>query len=94
MILLSTSFIINIESRCGIMIESELNKFFSSKSGEWDKMVAFSAKDIATMLHLPLSSVLKYMREGQLQTFKVGRHYRVTRLSLYRFIEDHECVVL
>lgn len=76
------------------MIENELNKFYSSKSGEWDKMIAFSAKDIATMLHLPLSSVLKYMREGKLHTFKVGRHYRVTRLSLYRFIEDHECVVL
>lgn len=32
------------------------------------------------------------MREGKLKTFKVGRHYRVTRLSLYRFIENHECV--
>lgn len=74
------------------MIEDEMNKFYSSKSGYWDKAIAFSAKDIATMLHIPLSSVSKYMREGKLKTFKVGRHYRVTRLSLYRFIENHECL--
>lgn len=76
------------------MIEDELNKFYSCKSGEWDKAIAFSPKDISIMLHLPLSSVTKYMREGKLKTFRVGRHYRVTRLSLYRFIESHECVVL
>ena len=75
-----------------IMIEDEMNKLYSSKSGQWDKAIAFSAKDIAIMLNLPLSSVTRYMREGKLKTFKVGRHYRVTRLSLYRFIENHECI--
>lgn len=74
------------------MIEDEMNILYSSKSGKWDKVIAFSAKDIATMLNIPLSSVTRYMREGKLKTFKVGRHYRVTRLSLYRFIENHECV--
>lgn len=74
------------------MIEDDMNILYSSKSGKWDKAIAFSAKDIATMLNLPLSSVTRYMREGKLKTFKVGRHYRVTRLSLYRFIENHECI--
>ena len=69
-----------------------MNILYSSKSGKWDKVIAFSAKDIAIMLNIPLSSVTRYMREGKLKTFKVGRHYRVTRLSLYRFIENHECV--
>ena len=69
-----------------------MNILYSSKSGKWDKVIAFSAKDISTMLNIPLSSVTRYMREGKLKTFKVGRHYRVTRLSLYRFIENHECV--
>lgn len=76
------------------MIDKELDKFFSCKAGEWDKRIAFSPKDISIMLNLPLSSVTKYMREGKLKAFKVGRHYRVTRLSLYRFIENNECVVL
>lgn len=74
------------------MIEDEMNILYSSKSGQWDKAIAFSAKDIATMLNIPLSSVTRYMRAGELKTFKMGRHYRVTRLSLYRFIENHECV--
>lgn len=49
-----------------------MNKLYSSKSGQWDKAIAFSAKDGATMLNLPLSSVTRYMREGKLKTFKVG----------------------
>ena len=43
------------------MIKDELNKFFSSKLGGWYKMIALGAKDIATMLHLPLSFMLKYI---------------------------------
>lgn len=27
------------------MIEDEMNKLYSSKSGQWDKAIAFSAKD-------------------------------------------------
>lgn len=69
-----------------------MNTLYSSKSGQWDKVIAFSAKDVITMLNLPLSSVTRYMREGKLKTFKVDRHYRITRLSLYRFIKNHECV--
>ena len=74
------------------MIEEEMNTLYSSKSGQWDKVIAFSAKDVTTMLNLPLSSVTRHMREGKLKTFKVDRHYRITCLSLYRFIENHECV--
>ena len=64
------------------MIEDEMNTLYSSKSGKWDKVITFSTKDITTMLSLPLSSITRYMREGKLKTFKMGRHYRVTRLSL------------
>ena len=56
------------------MIEDEMNTLYSSKSGQWDKVIAFSAKDVATILNLPLSSITRYMREGKLKTFKVGRH--------------------
>ena len=41
------------------MIEDEMNTLYSSKSGQWDKVIAFSAKDVATILNLPLSSVTK-----------------------------------
>ena len=74
------------------MLADELNKFYSCKSGAWDKAIAFSPKDVSIMLHLPLSSITKYIRDGSLKAFKIGRHYRITRLSLYRFIEEHECI--
>ena len=31
------------------MIEDEMNILYSSKSGKWDKVIAFSAKDVATV---------------------------------------------
>ena len=43
------------------MIEDEMNILYSSKSGQWDKVIAFSAKDVATILNLPLSSITRYM---------------------------------
>lgn len=74
------------------MIENELNKFYATKSGAWDKQIAFSPKDIAIMLHIPQSSVGQYIRDGEIKCFKVGRHYRVSRLELYRFIENNEWI--
>ena len=41
------------------MIEDEMNTLYSSKSGQWDKVIAFSAKNITTVLNLPLSSITK-----------------------------------
>ena len=41
------------------MIEDEMDTLYSSKSGQWDKVIAFSAKDVTTMLNLPLSSITK-----------------------------------
>ena len=57
------------------MIEDEMNTLYSSKSGQWDKVIAFSAKDVATILNLPLSSITRYMREGKLKTLKSCRCY-------------------
>ena len=74
------------------MIEDELNKFFSSISGKWDKQIAFSPKDIAAMFNIPLSTIIKKIKEGAIECFKVGRHYRVSRLSLYKFIKNNECL--
>lgn len=76
------------------MLQKEINKMLSTKEGTWDKMIAFSQKDIATMLHIPLSTVAQYIREGRIKTYKIGRHYRVSRKALYYFLEEHECIPL
>lgn len=74
------------------MFSKELDSFFATKEGTWDKMIAFSPKDIATMLNLPLSTIAQYLREGRIKTYKIGRHYRVMRKDLYRFVENNECI--
>ena len=56
------------------MIEDEMNTSYSSKSGQWNKVIAFSAKDVATILNLPLSSVTRYMRKGKLKTLVCECH--------------------
>ena len=76
------------------MFNKELDNFFSTKDGTWDKMIAFSPKDVAVMLGIPFSTISQFMREGKIKTYRIGRHYRVTRQDLYRFFEDNECVVL
>jgi len=76
------------------MFNKELDNFFSTKEGTWDKMIAFSPKDVASMLGIPFSTISQFMREGKIKTYRIGRHYRVTRQDLYRFFEDNECVVL
>lgn len=68
--------------------------FLDTPKGTWDNMIAFSVKDIATMLHLPQSTVAQLLREGQIETHRIGRHYRVSRRALYRFLEDNLEVVL
>lgn len=73
------------------MFIDKTNQMFITESHEWDNRIAFSAKEVAQMLNLPLSSIIKYMREGAIDTFKIGRHYRVTKQSLYNFIKRNEC---
>lgn len=78
------------------MLKNEIDLVISSKSGKWDDKIAFSPKDIAEMLDIPLSTITKYCREGLLQVFKVGRHYRITRADLYHFIEQSkdDCLII
>ena len=74
------------------MIEKDLDILFKSNSGIWDKQIAFSPKDIAAMFNIPLSTIIKKIKEGAIECFKVGRYYRVSRLSLYKFIKNNECL--
>lgn len=76
------------------MIENEINKMFTTTSKLWDKQIAFSPNDIASMLNIPKSTITRLIREGYLKAFKVGRQYRITRMSLYRFIQNNECYTL
>lgn len=52
-----------------------------------DKLEAYSIREVATMLHLPTSTLHYYCHNGMLPVFKIGRHYRILRSDLLEFIQ-------
>lgn len=47
-----------------------------------------TVEDVAQMLSLPHTSVRQLCRTGQLEAFKVGKLWRITRSALVNFIES------
>ena len=68
----------------------EINKLFETNNHVWDNKIAFSIKDVSIMLDIPTSTLAKLCREGNIKTFKIGRHYRISRIDLYNYIEKQK----
>ena len=47
-----------------------------------------TVEDVAHVLSLPHTSVRQLCRAGQLEAFKVGKLWRITRSALVNFIEN------
>ena len=45
----------------------------------------FTAEQVAAWLQIHVLTVRKWLREGKLQGFRAGRHWRVTREALEAF---------
>lgn len=52
------------------------------------EILAYSIKQVAQMLQLPLSTVTYYCRTNKLPCIKVGRHYRILKSDLTRFLKE------
>ncbi|WP_196599111.1 helix-turn-helix domain-containing protein [Pectinatus frisingensis] len=78
------------------MFKHDIDSMFDTLSGEWNKKIAFSPKEVSEMLGIPVSTIAQYCREGKLKVFKVGRHFRIARADLYYFIEDSKdkCLII
>ena len=78
------------------MFNNDIDRMFDTMSGEWNKRIAFSPKEVSEMLGIPVSTIAQYCREGKLKVFKVGRHYRIARADLYYFIENSKdkCLII
>lgn len=63
------------------------NKYFDE---EYKDVIAFSVKEVARLLQLPLSTVAYYCKENVLPCLKIGRHYRIMKADLIRFIEERK----
>ncbi len=65
----------------------KINKMLETNSHIWDNKIAFSVEELHIMLGIPRATLCKLCREGEIKTFKIGRHYRIARADLYAYIE-------
>jgi excisionase family DNA binding protein len=53
-------------------------------------MKLYTTKEIAEILQLSLYTITRYIREGKLETVKVGSQYRITEEQLEKFLKSGE----
>lgn len=72
----------------------DVNSYFLKE--EYEGIIAFSCKEVSKMLQIPLSTISLYCKEGKIPCFKVGRHYRIAKVDLIKFIDEAKdsCIVL
>lgn len=71
-------------------IDHQIDKMLTTCSNKWDNRITFTPKEISEMLGLPRSTITKLYQEGQLKVCKTGRHYLITRLALFDFLQRAE----
>ena len=45
--------------------------------------------EVADILQINVQTVLRYLREGKIQHFKIGNQYRITEKQLEEFTKDN-----
>lgn len=51
--------------------------------------VLYTLDEVSEILKIPLETLRKYLRRGQLKGVKIGRHWRVTKDQLKKFVEEN-----
>jgi len=49
-----------------------------------------TVKEVSDILKLSVLTIYKYIRERQLEVIRFGGHYRIDKISLDRFIDEHK----
>lgn len=50
----------------------------------------YSIEEVAKLLKVAYLTVYRWIRSGQLQSFKAGKQYRIKKDTLQKFIEQKE----
>ncbi|NIS16362.1 MAG: helix-turn-helix domain-containing protein [candidate division Zixibacteria bacterium] len=49
----------------------------------------YTAKDVATVLHLSLTSVYKFINSGELEAYQVGKSWRIKPDVFKKFVKKN-----
>ena len=52
-------------------------------------MKVYTPVEVAEILKMNVQTVLRYLREGKMQHFKIGNTYRITEKQLEEFTKDN-----
>ncbi|HVT01510.1 MAG TPA: helix-turn-helix domain-containing protein [Patescibacteria group bacterium] len=55
-----------------------------------DRQNYLTVQDVSNMLQLSVLTIYKYIKEGRLEAIEFGGHYRISRVSLEKFINEHK----
>ena len=50
-------------------------------------MEFYTLKDVSEMLHVSMTTIYRYIKEGRLTPAKIGNSYRVTEADLQEFVD-------
>lgn len=50
-------------------------------------MEFYTLKDVSEMLHVSMTTIYRYVKEGRLTPAKIGNSYRVTEADLQEFVD-------
>jgi len=50
----------------------------------------YTAKQVAEMMDVDIITIYRYIKNGKLGGYRVGRDYRITDKDLYEYVEKHK----
>ena len=67
------------------MLKDDMDEFFHTPAGKWDRKVNFTIAEAVEILRVPRATIAKVIHSGELKASKVGKHYIISRVSLFLF---------
>jgi len=53
-------------------------------------MVFYNLEKVANLLDIHVDTIRRYVREGKLQAYKIGKGYRVKKEDFEKFLEERK----
>lgn len=54
---------------------------------EKDEKAFYRAEDLAKKLDVNIMTIYRYIEQGKIEAYKMGRHYRIEKIEFNNFLE-------
>lgn len=56
------------------------------------KEAFLTVQEVSRLLKIGELTIYKYIRKGQIEAIQLGGHYRIDKLSLEKFLDNHKVI--